>query len=63
MSQHSSLPEKIEFGAYFLWLWFGASAGNLESVEVTCIFVPSQGVFKHALDIGITRNMNLAGVP
>lgn len=44
-------------------LWFGGSAGSLESVEVTCVFLQPQSVFRHALDIGITRNMNLARVP
>lgn len=63
MSQNSVTQKKSEFGAYFLKLWFGGSAGNLENVEVTCVFVQSQGVFRHALDIGVTRNMDLARVP
>lgn len=32
-------------------------------MEVTRVFVEPQGVLRHASDIGITRNMNLASVP
>ena len=32
-------------------------------MEATCVFVEPQGVLRHALDVGVTRNMSLASVP
>lgn len=39
------------------------SVSRLRKVEVTCIVVEPQRVLRHASDVGISRNVNLANVP